>query len=236
MDLSENKQAKHRHPWELSRTDVIMRELSNLSISGDILDIGCGDAYFDEKLISEFADINFLYGIDINLQESIHREKAHYLNNYDDINGKQFDYILLMDVIEHIEKDSEFMGSIRNYLKPNGKIIVTVPAFQSLYGIHDQELSHFRRYNSKQLRAVLNENGFHVIHWNYFYLSLLIVRFFTKNKSLKVNTWKEDEDTFKTKLFRGILNVDYKVLKALSKIGIKIGGLSLMAICDTKTA
>lgn len=236
MDLSENKPAKFRHPWELSRTDVITKELSQLSIKGAILDIGCGDAYFDEKLISQFPNIDFLYGIDINLQESIHKEKAHYLNNYDGIRGMKFDYILLMDVIEHIENDSEFMDSIRNYLKPDGKILITVPAFQSLYGIHDQELSHFRRYNAKQLKSVLNESGFNVIHWNYFYLSLLTVRFFTKNKSLKVNTWKEDEDTFKTKLVRGILNIDYKVLKSLSRIGIKIGGLSLIAICDTKTA
>lgn len=232
MDLCENKQAKFRHPWELSRTDVIINELSKLSIKGNILDIGCGDAYFDEKLINEYSDIDYLYGIDINLQESIHNEKAHYLNSYDGIKGKQFDYILLMDVIEHIENDSEFMQSIRNYIKPDGKILITVPAFQSLYGIHDKELSHFRRYNFKQLNAILKENGFRVVHWNYFYLSLLIVRFFTKNKSLKVNTWKEDENTFKTKLFKGILNADYYVLKFLSKIGIKIGGLSLIAICE----
>ena len=185
-------------------------------------------------LLKTFKNIDSLYGIDINLEESIHNEKSHYINNYEEIKGKKFDFILLMDVIEHIEDDYEFIKDIKQYLKPNGIILITVPAFQFVYGIHDKELSHYRRYNFKQLKKVLETNEIYVKKWNYFYLSLLLVRIFTKNKSLKVNTWKEEENSNKTRLIRFILNLDYSILKALSKVHIHIGGLSLIAICNIK--
>lgn len=234
MDLSENKGVIYRHPWELSRTDVILKNLSDLDICGDILDVGCGDSYFDEKLIKTFPTINNLYGIDINLEKPFENGKAHYVNSYDDLKDKKFDFILLMDVIEHIEDDNQFIKEIKTYLKKDGIILITVPAFQSLYSIHDEELKHFRRYNFKQLKKILTNNNIKILDWSYFYFSLFIARILTKNKSIKVNTWKSKENALSTKILRFILNLDYTLLRILSKLHIHINGLSLMVICKQK--
>jgi hypothetical protein len=117
-------------------------------------------------------------------------------------------------------------------LDNDGIILITVPAFQCLFSTHDKELHHYRRYNFKQLNKVLKKNNIKVKDWNYFYLSLLIVRYFTKNKSIEVNSWKYNEKDIRTRITRFILNLDYTILKVLSLIHIHIGGLSLMAICQ----
>ena len=58
MDLSERSDSPYRHPWELSRTEIILGELKKLKIHGKILDIGCGDRYFDKKLLDMIYLIN----------------------------------------------------------------------------------------------------------------------------------------------------------------------------------
>lgn len=237
MDLCENKKAVYRHPWELSRTDIILKNLYDLNEStlklyhGRVLDIGCGDSYFDEKLIEQF-DVEELYGIDINLEQPFDNGKSHYVNSYNALEGKKFDVILLMDVIEHVKDDNSFMNEIQKYLDNDGIILITVPAFQCLFSTHDKELHHYRRYNFKQLNKVLKKNNIKVKDWNYFYLSLLIVRYFTKDKSIEVNSWKYNEKDIRTRITRFILNLDYTILKVLSLIHIHIGGLSLMVICQ----
>ena len=61
LDLSEKTESSFRHPWELSRTEIILRELKKLNISGNVLDIGCGDAYFDDMLLKRFPRIKELW-------------------------------------------------------------------------------------------------------------------------------------------------------------------------------
>ena len=87
MDLSENKNAKYRHPWELSRTDMILDELERLGVKGEVLDIGCGDGYFDKKLLRRFPSITNIWGVDIHAEKSVHKGKEHYVNAYKDIRG-----------------------------------------------------------------------------------------------------------------------------------------------------
>lgn len=231
MDLSEKKNFSYRHPWELSRADMVIKELEKIDICGDILDVGCGDNYFDERLLKESKNINSIWGIDINLKKDIHKKRAHYVNSYDKIEDKKFDYILLMDVIEHIEEPVEFLKNILKYKKENGYIIITVPAFQKLFSAHDRDLKHFRRYEYPSLMNLLNETNITCLNWSYFYLSLYIVRSLTKNKSLGLSDWKYCHRNIKTVIIRNILNIDFTVLRFLSNIGIHINGLSLFMIC-----
>ena len=89
----------------------------------------------------------------------------------------------MMDVLEHIEDDRGYLRDILRLLKKDGTVFITVPAFMSLYSLHDEELKHFRRYNHKQLKEVTVSAGLKEKKWSYFYFCLIPLRLLTKNKT-----------------------------------------------------
>ena len=137
----------------------------------------------------------------------------------------------MMDVLEHIKDDIGFMKKLKKYQKEDTIIFMTVPAFQSLYSLHDEQLHHFRRYDRRGLEYVLEQSGYTIIEWSYFYLSLIPLRCLTMKKTQSLGMWGKDEKDFLTCFIRKCLNMDFMVLRFLSKHRIHIGGLSLMVIC-----
>lgn len=67
----------------------------------------------------------------------------------------KFDAIIYIDVIEHIEMDSEELIKASSFLKPNGHLIILVPAHSYLFSKFDVAIGHFRRYNKKSLEKVI---------------------------------------------------------------------------------
>lgn len=227
MDLSERTENVNRHPWELSRTDCLIKKLKKIGIKGRVLDIGCGDAYFDKKLLEAFQDITELYGVDIYLDKEEHSGKGHWIKDINAIEDKKFDFILIMDVLEHNEDDLGFLSEIKTYLDDDGKIFITVPAFQFLFSNHDKVLHHFRRYNRKQLSALVKKAGLNELERHYFYASLVPARLLSLKSTKAAGNWQRGEDDFITKAVRLVLNIDFAVCSLLSKLHIYLFGLSL---------
>jgi SAM-dependent methyltransferase len=65
------------------------------------------------------------------------------------------DFIVMHDVLEHIEDDTVAVAAIAQLLKPDGIAVVSVPAYQWLFGHHDVQLGHYRRYTESSLCRVL---------------------------------------------------------------------------------
>ncbi len=65
--------------------------------------------------------------------------------------------VLLMDVLEHIDDDREFLSRIVAAVNPGAVVFITVPAGESLWSEHDVSFGHFRRYSSESLRALWAE-------------------------------------------------------------------------------
>jgi SAM-dependent methyltransferase len=68
----------------------------------------------------------------------------------------EFDAVLLLDVIEHLEHDKESVAAASELLKPGGIMIITVPAYQWLWSKWDTHHHHYRRYNRKMLRQAMD--------------------------------------------------------------------------------
>ena len=118
------------------------------------------------------------------------------------------------------------------------RILITVPAYQSLYCSHDDYLGHYRRYTNKSLTERLGKAGVQVDKKGYFFTSLLFPRIIQKTKEKivkpKENTtglveWKGSKG--KSKLLSSILFTDFKVMYFFKKLGINFPGLSNYAIC-----
>jgi hypothetical protein len=244
MDIREKTENSKRHPWELARYDIIKKTISKFQnkINFNLLDLGCGDQFVLNNLAIDFPNAKHI-GIDIALSDtdiiSIGEPFSNvkiYNHYHDEIKGCEFDIILLLDVIEHIEDVNSFFKNITGELKvSNAYFIITVPAFNSLFSEHDHFLGHYRRYSQKSLQRELRNVGLKEIKTHYYFFSLFIARFFEKqlNKIKKreskgVGQWQGS--TFLTVILKSILGIDYRFGNACRKIGLKLPGLSLISI------
>jgi 2-polyprenyl-3-methyl-5-hydroxy-6-metoxy-1,4-benzoquinol methylase len=93
-----------------------------------------------------------------------------------------FDCAVATDVLEHIEDDTAALEKLVRLVKPDGLVLLTVPAGPWLFGYHDETLGHYRRYSRGQLRrlvsplcriASLRYFGFSLIPVCYLYSKLL---------------------------------------------------------------
>jgi dolichyl-phosphate beta-glucosyltransferase len=79
--------------------------------------------------------------------------------------------VCLLDVIEHLHDPSTALREAGRVLAPDGRLVVTVPAYAWLWSAADEQLGHLRRYTRPALAAELAASGFepvlltHVFSW-----------------------------------------------------------------------
>ena len=61
------------------------------------------------------------------------------------------------DVLEHIEHDKNAFNCLAKFVRPSGQILITVPAGQWLFGYHDEQLGHYRRYSAGTARQMVSD-------------------------------------------------------------------------------
>jgi SAM-dependent methyltransferase len=81
---------------------------------------------------------------------------------------RQFDSVLYVNVLEHIEDHVGELGRAWSLLRPGGHIGIIVPALPRLYGSLDAKTGHYRRYEKQALKRVAEQAGFVVTDLHYF--------------------------------------------------------------------
>lgn len=178
MDLSyEQKyhQLEEEHWWFAGRRDAVRKLIRSLRIptTAEVLEIGCSGGPLQQILVAD--GYTRLTGIDIS-EKAIALAHTRGLANVSVMDGAQllfadnsFDLLLASDVLEHIENEEQAVREWYRVLRPGGRMIVFVPAFQMLWTHHDEVNHHFRRYTSAHLRRVLLQAGLQlerVSYWN----------------------------------------------------------------------
>ena len=115
-----------------------------------------------EALHTKFKNNQALLGIDtMNLVDP---EFDRKFNKY--FNG--FDTVFALNVVEHIFDDKSAVSNCYKLLKPDGHLIILVPAYQWLFNNFDKELEHYRRYTRKRLESLFLSCDFKIYHNQYF--------------------------------------------------------------------
>lgn len=91
-------------------------------------------------------------------------ERMVVVDQLSELAEESFDYLFAFEVLEHIEKDSEAIREWMRYLKPEGKVLISVPAHQRKFGRSDELVGHARRYEKEELRTLLMKAGVVDIH------------------------------------------------------------------------
>jgi SAM-dependent methyltransferase len=151
-----------QHWWWRSREAMLVREIRRLHLPDgtEILDVGCGDA-LSFAVLSQFGRVR---GIEVDASlvraDNPHRSDVFTAplgdSQYADW---QFDLITALDVVEHIEDDRKAIADMVAMLRPGGYLLMTVPAFMTLWDRHDEINHHFRRYDCNQVRKLLAGHG-----------------------------------------------------------------------------
>lgn len=163
------------HWWFKGRREIISHVISemNLRPNASILEIGCGTGG-NLEMLGQFGGVSALE-MDGN---ALALAKAHSMNRFDlrqgicpdlsSFSGQSFDLICMFDVLEHIDLETETLSEAAKLLTKGGRIILTVPAYQWLWGMHDEFLHHKRRYNSASLKRAADAAGLEIRKLTYF--------------------------------------------------------------------
>lgn len=145
----------------------------------------------------------------------------------------------VFDVVEHIEDDVSFLKHLWDLLAPGGMLYVTVPAYNSLWSLDDEEGGHYRRYTLSDLTKKIRNSSFYVLYSSYIFTYLPLFIFLLRRipyklrfaKSSTINSIKNDHYS-PAGLGSKILNLLHKwELKQINKHRkINFGGSCMLAI------
>jgi ubiquinone/menaquinone biosynthesis C-methylase UbiE len=79
-----------------------------------------------------------------------------------------FDAIVYINVLEHIADDLAELSLATSVLKPDGRVLIVVPAHQWLYAKVDRLTGHHRRYSKRGLQSAITRSGLRVETIRYF--------------------------------------------------------------------
>jgi ubiquinone/menaquinone biosynthesis C-methylase UbiE len=194
---------ERNHWWFKIREKIILDNITKHSSfkTPSILNIGAATGRSSEALQNIGSVTSLEYdadcchftkektGLDI-IQGSILELPFH--NN-------SFDIVCAFDVIEHVQDDQKAINEMKRVCKNEGIIVITVPAFMSLWSEHDDINHHYRRYKASQVKQLFSCTS-NIVSESYFntFLFIPIYLFRTISKIFKTNKTSEQKQDIKS--------------------------------------
>ncbi len=151
-------------PRYLCRKNIITKYLKKHHSAGEsILEIGYGSgdmlvAYHDLGLAVtgyDFSDVAY----ETAKQRIAEQELDVKILRSESEIKQRFDYVVACEVLEHVENDIDQLMKWKQFIKPNGTFILSVPARMKKWNANDTWAGHLRRYEKSELHTKLKSVG-----------------------------------------------------------------------------
>jgi SAM-dependent methyltransferase len=166
-DLHEIEAGNGTHPIDVASRASAIKSIRDAGFTGQgsILEIGCSSGFLLHELKEAFPTAEIV-GADIvvtPLERLGSALRAVPLIQMDllccPLDEGQFDVVVALNVLEHIEDDRLALRQMARLLKPGGTLILEVPQGPGLYDYYDAFLRHSRRYTKKELLDKIRDVG-----------------------------------------------------------------------------
>ena len=166
-----------RHWWYRGRRRIVLSELARLPLTrgARVLDAGCGSG----RLLDELIVYGEVSGLDMNPDSVAVAKRRGHEDVHEGVvealpwEDETFGLVTSLDVVEHTADDRVSLRELRRVLRPDGHLLITVPAYQALWSSHDVFNRHYRRYDRRMMRAAAADAGLRVERMTYFNSLLL---------------------------------------------------------------
>ncbi len=227
--------------WYVGRRAIVLahvRKLFPSLIERFILDIGCGTGL----MMKHYAPFGKTFGMEKCFQgetagqgtvgSRIVLGELPHLPFLEQI----FDLVSLLDVLEHVDDDRDALLELRRIMKPDGRALITVPAFNFLWSGEDYVSEHRRRYTANSLKILCKSADLRIEKMSYFnfllfipvVLALLTKRFFKPKSMYQSNL--QPIPLWLNRMLAGIFSFESWVLQFISMPV----GTSLLAVVAPK--
>jgi SAM-dependent methyltransferase len=148
---------------------LILRESCIQDVSGDwpagrFVEMGAGTGHMT-RLFLERGFTGACHDLGEDSRQMMRRnladagERMVVVDDLSELPPDGFDYLFAFEVLEHIEPDLQVLREWMRYLKPGGRVLLSVPAHARKYGRSDELVGHVRRYEKEQLHRLMHESG-----------------------------------------------------------------------------
>lgn len=241
MDSSyelQTHRVEDEHWWYRGRRRVLARLIATLRLppGARILDAGCGSG----RNMVELARFGAVTGIELS---GVSAAVARRREVGDVVEGSvetlpfaddSFDFAVCLDVIEHLDDDIGVLRELRRVIAPGGTLLLTVPAYPSLWSSHDEVNHHKRRYTQRVLLEHAHAAGWEAVRTTHFNSLLLpaAMAYRTLERRTRRRMGERSSDLERTPaLLNSVLAQPLHAEAALIARGGRIPfGLSLLAV------
>jgi SAM-dependent methyltransferase len=176
------------HWWWQAREYAIVRELQRVRRGkprGRILDVGCGDGILFPALIP-FGDVEGIEADGTTLDPAgPWRDRIHVaaFDGSAPLRGP-YDLVLMLDVIEHLDAPVAALRQAAALVRPDGAVLVSVPALPALWTAHDDLNHHRRRYTRRELSREFAAGGLEMESMRFLFHSLVLAKLAVRVREL----------------------------------------------------
>lgn len=188
-------------------------------VHGNLLEVGCGTG----KGLTVFADRCEHYtAIDKNTQLLNHLSKLYprftfidcFIPPLQGVKDNDFDVVVTLQVIEHIEDDHVFLREIRRVMKPGGKAIISTPNINYTLSRNPW---HVREYTPAQLKALLEQYFPGQVELKGVKGSEAVMKYHEQNRRSVQRIMRWDIFDLQHKLPRQVLQIPYDILNRINR-------------------